>query len=37
MASERKPFIEKVIGREVGAVTDLNDAEIAQVMLELMQ
>ena len=37
MTSERKPFIEKVIGREVGAVTDLNDAEIAQVMLELMQ
>ena len=36
-AQDRKPFIEKVIGRDASAVTDLNDAEIASVMLELMQ
>ena len=36
-AQDRKPFIEKVIGRDASAVTDLNDAEISSVMLELMQ
>ena len=36
-SSHRKPFIEKAIGREVSAVTDLTDSEIATVMLELMK
>lgn len=33
--AERKPFVERVIGREVGGLTELTDAEITAVMLEL--
>ena len=30
-----KPFVEKVLGREIGKLSELGDAEIAGVLLEL--
>jgi hypothetical protein len=34
-ADNRKPFVERVLGREVSGLADLTDAEITAVMLEL--
>jgi hypothetical protein len=35
--AKRKAFVEKSVGRTIGAMNELTDVEIASIMLELMQ